>query len=61
MYKYALMVGRNDAAVLVDADDNKAVKAYIAKGYGIVNRVKAKYPIKVKTILVDEGSERDVC
>lgn len=61
MYKYALMVGCNDAAVLVDADDNKAVKAYIAKGYGIVNHVKAKYPIKVRMILVDEGSERCVC
>ena len=36
MYKYALMVGRNDAAVLVDADDDKTVKAYIAKGYTLV-------------------------
>ena len=29
----------NDVVVL-NADDNKSVKAYIAKGYGITNRIK---------------------
>ena len=34
MNKYVVMTGRDDVVVL-NADDNKSVKAYIAKGYGI--------------------------
>ena len=58
MYKYVLMFGRDDAAVLVDADDNKTVKEYINKGYGIMNRVRAKNPIKVKGIKVIKNDRR---
>ena len=32
MNKYVVMTGRDDVVVL-NADDNKSVKAYIAKGY----------------------------
>ena len=46
MNKYVVMTGRDDVVVL-NADDNKSVKAYIAKGYGITNRIKSKHPLEM--------------
>lgn len=46
MNKYVVMTGRDDVVVL-NADDNKSVKAYITKGYGITNRIKAKHPLEM--------------
>ncbi len=49
MQKYVVMKNRYEA-VLVEADDNKAIKEHIGKGYGIVNRVRAKCPIDAENI-----------
>ena len=46
MNKYVVMTGRDDVVVL-NADDSKSVKAYIAKGYGITNRIKSKHPLEM--------------
>ena len=57
MNKYVVMTGRGNA-VFVNADDNKLVKEYIAKGYGITNRIKAKYPLKVSVVRIVGGQKR---
>lgn len=46
MNKYTVMTNRNEAVIL-NADDNKTIKEYISKGYGIVNRIKAKRPLEM--------------
>lgn len=51
MNKYVVMTGRDDVVVL-NADDNKSVKAYIAKGYGITNRIKAKHPLEMSVVKI---------
>lgn len=56
MNKYVVMTGRDDVVVL-NADDNKLVKEYIAKGYGITNRIKAKYPLKVSVVRIVGGQK----
>lgn len=56
MNKYVVMTGRDDVVVL-NADDNKSVKEYIAKGYGITNRIKAKYPLKVSVVRIVGGQK----
>ena len=54
MNKYVVMTGRDDVVVL-NADDNKSVKAYIAKGYGITNRNKSKRPLKMSVTKIIGG------
>ena len=56
MNKYVVMTGRDDVVVL-NADDNKSIKAYISKGYGITNRIKAKYPLKVSVVRIVGGQK----
>ena len=48
------MTGRDDVVVLT-ADDNKSVKAYIAKGYGITNRIKSKHPLEMSVAKIISG------
>lgn len=57
MNKYVVMTGRDDVVVL-NADDSKSVKEYIAKGYGITNRIKAKYPLKVSVVKIIGGEKQ---
>lgn len=57
MNKYVVMTGRDDVVVL-NADDNKSVKAYIAKGYGITNRIKAKYPLEMSVTKIIGGEKQ---
>ena len=54
MNKYVAMTGRDDVVVL-NADDNKSIKAYISKGYGITNRIKAKHPLEVSVAKIISG------
>ena len=56
MNKYVVMTGRDDVVVL-NADDNKSVKAYIAKGYGITNRTKAKHPLEMSVVKIVGGQK----
>lgn len=49
-----VMTGRDDVVVL-NADDNKSVKAYIAKGYGITNRIKSKHPLEMSVAKIISG------
>ena len=56
MNKYVVMTGRGNA-VFVNANDNKLVKEYITKGYGITNRIKAKYPLKVSVVRIVGGQK----
>lgn len=56
MNKYVIMTGRGNA-VFVNANDNKLIKEYIAKGYGITNRIKAKYPLKVSVVRIVGGQK----
>ncbi len=46
MNKYTVMVNSNEAVIL-NADDSKAIKEYMSKGYGIVNRIKSKRPLEM--------------
>lgn len=46
MRKYVVMTNRTEA-VVINADDNKTIKEYINKAYGIVNRIKAKHPLEM--------------
>lgn len=46
MNKYTVMTNRNEAVIL-NADDNKTIKEYISKGYGIVTRIKSKRPLEM--------------
>lgn len=57
MNKYVVMTGRDDVVVL-NADDNKSVKAYIAKGYGITNRIKSKHPLKMSVTKIIGGEKQ---
>ena len=57
MNKYVVMTGRDDVVVL-NADDNKSVKAYIAKGYGITNRIKSKYPLEMSVAKIIGGKKQ---
>ena len=57
MNKYVVMTGRDDVVVL-NADDNKSVKAYIAKGYGITNRIKSKRPLKMSVTKIIGGEKQ---
>lgn len=57
MNKYVVMTGRDDVVVL-NADDSKSVKAYIAKGYGITNRIKAKYPLEMSVTKIIGGEKQ---
>lgn len=52
MNKYVVMTGRDDVVVL-NADDSKSVKAYIAKGYGITNRI--KHPLEMSVAKIISG------
>lgn len=54
MNKYVVMTGRDDVVVL-NADDNKLVKEYIAKGYGITNRIKSKHPLEMSVANIIGG------
>ena len=54
IFKYVVMTGRDDVVVL-NADDNKSVKAYIAKGYGITNRIKSKHPLEMSVAKIISG------
>ena len=54
MNKYVVMTGRDDVVVL-NADENKSVKAYIAKGYGITNRIKSKHPLEMSVAKIISG------
>ena len=54
MNKYVVMTGRGNA-VFVNADDNKLVKEYIAKGYGITNRIKSKHPLEMSVAKIISG------
>lgn len=56
MNKYVVMTGRDDVVVL-NADDNKSVKAYISKGYGITNRIKAKRPLEMSVAKIIGGEK----
>ena len=56
MNKYVVMTGRDDVVVL-NADDNKSVKAYIAKGYGITNRIKSKHPLEMSVAKIIRGEQ----
>ena len=49
MNKYVVMTGRDDVVVL-NADDSKSVKAYIAKGYGIT-----KHPLERSVAKIISG------
>lgn len=51
------MTGRDDVVVL-NADDSKSVKAYIAKGYGITNRIKAKHPLEMSVAKIIKEKDR---
>ena len=57
MNKYVVMTGRDDVVVL-NADDNKSVKAYIAKGYGITNRIKSKHPLEMSFAKIIKENDR---
>lgn len=57
MNKYVVMTGRDDVVVL-NADDSKSVKAYIAKGYGITNRIKAKHPLEMSVAKIIKEKDR---
>ena len=57
MNKYVVMTGRDDVVVL-NADDNKSVKAYIAKGYGITNRIKSKHPLEMRDAKIIKENDR---
>ena len=57
MNKYVVMTGRDDVVVL-NADDNKSVKAYITKGYGITNRIKAKHPLEMSVAKIIGGEKQ---
>ena len=57
MNKYVVMTGRDDVVVL-NADDSKSVKAYIAKGYGITNRIKSKRPLKMSVTKIIGGEKQ---
>ena len=57
MNKYVIMTGRDDVVVL-NADDNKSVKAYIAKGYGITNRIKSKHPLEMSFAMIIGGEKQ---
>ena len=35
--------------------DNKSVKAYLAKGYGITNRIKSKHPLEMSVAKIISG------
>ena len=48
MNKYVVMTGRDDVVVL-NADDNKSIKAYIT------NRIKAKHPLEVSVAKIISG------
>ena len=56
MNKYVVMTGRDDVVVL-NADDNKSVKAYIA-GYGITNRIKSKHPLEMSVAKIIKENDR---
>ena len=57
MNKYVIMTGRDDVVVL-NADDNKSVKAYIAKGYGITNRIKSTHPLEMSVVKIIGGEKQ---
>ena len=57
MNKYVVMTGRDDVVVL-NADDSKSVKAYIAKGYGITNRIKSKHPLGMSVAKIIGGEKQ---
>lgn len=57
MNKYVVMTGRDDVVVL-NADENKSVKAYIAKGYGITNRIKSKHPLEMSVAKIIKENDR---
>ena len=57
MNKYVVMTGRDDVVVL-NADDSKSVKAYIAKGYGITNRIKSKDPLEMSVAKIIGGEKQ---
>mgnify|MGYP001446146865 CR=1 FL=1 len=58
MNKYVVMTGRDDVVVL-NADDSKSVKAYIAKGYGITNRIKSKHPLEMSVAKIIKENDRN--
>ena len=57
MNKYVVMTGRDDVVVL-NANDSKSVKAYIAKGYGITNRIKSKHPLEMSVAKIIGGEKQ---
>ena len=57
MNKYVVMTGRGNA-VFVNANDNKLVKEYIAKGYGITNRIKSKHPLEMSVAKIIGGEKQ---
>lgn len=57
MNKYVIMTGRGNA-VFVNANDNKLVKEYITKGYGITNRIKSKHPLEMSVAKIIGGEKQ---
>lgn len=56
MRKYTVMTNRTEAVIL-SADDRKTIEEYISKGYGIVNRIKAKQPLEMSVARILKGGE----
>jgi hypothetical protein len=44
--------------LFVNANDNKLVKEYIAKGYGITNRIKSKHPLEMSVAKIIGGEKQ---
>ena len=55
IYGEYLMNAQGDDVVVLNADENKSVKAYIAKGYGITNRIKSKHPLEMSVAKIISG------
>lgn len=56
--KYVVMEGRFET-VIVRSDDNKKIKAYIRKGYGIVNRIRSKRLLNDGVVTIVGGERCD--
>lgn len=57
MQKYTIMA-RPEDIVAVKSDDNKTIKSYQHKGYGIIGRAKINDGFDVMGVRIVKGGER---